>query len=40
MHMAGRKTEDWYSKMVYYLKDVLDSDEFLHVLGKLEQKEV
>lgn len=39
MHMAGRKTEDWYSKMVYYLKDVLDSDEFLHVLGKLEQKE-
>ena len=37
MHMAGKKQEGWYSKMVYYLKEILDSDEFWHVLGKLEQ---
>ena len=39
MHMGEKKTEDWYEKMVYYLKEVLDSDSFLHVLEKLEQKE-
>ena len=38
-HMGEKKTEDWYEKMVYYLKEVLDSDSFLHVLEKLEQKE-
>lgn len=37
MHMSGKKQEDWYSKMVYYLKEILDSNEFWHVLGKLEQ---
>lgn len=37
VHMEGKKLEEWFPKMVYRLKEVLDSDEFLHVLRKLEQ---
>lgn len=37
IHMAGKKQEEWYPKMVYHLKEVLDSDELLRVLKKLEQ---
>jgi len=39
IHMAGKKKEDWYSKMLYHLKAILDSDEFLLVLRRLEQKD-
>lgn len=38
MHMSGEEPEEWYYKMIFYLKDVLGSDEFLHVLDKLEKK--
>lgn len=32
------KTEEWFPKMIYYLKDILDSDAFLQVLQRIEDK--
>lgn len=31
----ARQREEWFPKMVYYLKEILDSDEFLRVLEKI-----
>lgn len=32
-----KQREEWFPKMVYYLKEILDSDEFLRVLEKIER---
>lgn len=37
--IKNRKTKEWFPNMVYYLKEVLDSDTFLEVLHRIEEKE-
>jgi len=34
----AKHREEWFAKMVYYLKEILDSDEFLRVLKRIEEK--
>ncbi|MFQ9515858.1 MAG: glutamyl-tRNA reductase [Eubacterium sp.] len=35
-----RQDEQWFDKMIYYLKDILDSEQFLQVLNKIYQEEM
>jgi glutamyl-tRNA reductase len=37
--MSGRNDEQWFQKMVYYLRDVLDSEQLKNVLEKIEFNE-
>jgi glutamyl-tRNA reductase len=37
--MSGRNGEQWFQKMVYYLRDVLDSEQLKNVLEKIEFNE-
>ena len=37
-HMDEKETEEWFPKMIYYLKDTLSSDEFRQVLKRVESK--
>lgn len=36
---AGKDGEGWFEKMVYYLKEVLNSEQLLEVLDKIYEKE-
>lgn len=36
---AGKDKEGWFEKMVYYLKEVLDSEQLLQVLDRIYEKE-
>ncbi len=37
--MEKRYQEEWFQKMTYYLKDILDSEQFAQVLGKIYERE-
>lgn len=37
--MAARYEEEWFRKMTWYLKEVLDSEQFLQVLEKIQDTE-